>query len=215
MTLVAIGDSIVHAEGSWAAWLARSMGQPLRRLSANGARSDDVLQQQLPGLAGERYAVACLSVGTNDVLFAWDAEAFAARLGRIVEVAGSSADRVVVPTVPVSLARFPGDGPELRRRVEEANTALVASEAVVVAGDDLGGSRLLQPDRIHPTEEGQLLLANRAATALGVTTTPSSLADAPVGSGRWAYHRVAVGQAPRRTLKRLLGRPTHRDPRGG
>ncbi len=54
--------------------------------------------------------MACLSVGTNDVLFAWDAEAFAARLGRIVEVAGASADRVVVPTITLSLARFPGGG---------------------------------------------------------------------------------------------------------
>ena len=51
MTLVAVGDSIVHAEDSWGAWLAPGDGQPLRRVSANGARSDDVLGQ-LPGLAG-------------------------------------------------------------------------------------------------------------------------------------------------------------------
>ena len=213
MTLVAVGDSIVHAEDSWGAWLARAMGQPLRRVSANGARSDDVLGQ-LPGLAGERYAVACLSVGTNDVLFAWDAEAFAARLGRIVALAGASAERVVVPTITLSLARFPGGGAEFRHRVEEANTALAACGALVIAGDDLSGARLLQPDRVHPTERGQLLLADRAATALGVTPSPSSLADAPVGSGRWVYHREAAGQAPRRAIKRILRRPTYRDPRG-
>ena len=213
MTLIVLGDSIVHAEDSWAAWLARSMGEPLRRLSANGARSDDVLEQ-LQGLAGERHATACLSVGTNDVLFDWDAAGFADRLGRIVEAVGASADRVVVPTISLSLARFPGGGPEFRRRVQEANTALAASGALVIRGDDLSGPRLLQPDRIHPTAEGQLLLADRAATALGVNPRPSSLAEAPVGSDRWAYHRVAAGQAPRRALKRLLGRPTYRDPRG-
>jgi len=212
VTLLAVGDSLVHAENSWGARLARAMGQPLRRVSANGARSDDVLGQ-LPGLAGERYAVACLSVGTNDILFAWDAEAFAARLGRIVEVAGASADHVVVPTISLSLARFPGGGTEFRHRVEEANTALAGCGALVIAGDDLSGSRLLQPDRVHPTEEGQLLLADRAATALGVTPSPSSLADAPVGSGRWVYHRVAAGQAPRRALKRILRRPPYRDSR--
>ena len=110
MTLVAVGDSIVHAEDSWAAWLARAMGQPLRRVSANGARSDDVLEQ-LPGLAGERYAVACLSVGTNDVLFAWDAEAC-----REPGSAGSWRWPARAPTgwwcprSALSLAGFPGGG---------------------------------------------------------------------------------------------------------
>jgi hypothetical protein len=35
VTVLAVGDSIVHAEDSWAAWLARAMDQPLRRISAN------------------------------------------------------------------------------------------------------------------------------------------------------------------------------------
>ncbi len=92
--------------------------------------------------------------------------------------------------------------------------ALAACGALVIAGDDLSGARLLQPDRVHPTERGQLLLADRAATALGVTPSPSSLADAPVGPGRWVHHREAAGQAPRRAIKRILRRPTYRDPRG-
>ena len=212
--LLAVGDSIVHAEDSWAAWLASAMDLPLRRVSANGARSADVLEQ-LPSLAGERYAVACLSVGTNDVLFDWDADAFAERLELIVSAAAESAERVVAPTITHALAGFPGGGSGFRRRVEEANAALAACGALVIAGDDLRGPRLLQPDRIHPTVEGQLLLADRAAAALGVTTAPSSLADAPVGAARWAYHRVAAGQAPRRLAKRALRRPAYRDPRQG
>jgi len=212
--LAALGDSIVHAEESWAAWLARAMDLPLRRVSANGARSTDVVGQ-LPSLAGERHAVACLSVGTNDVLFDWDAEAFRQRLETIVAAARAAAEQVVVPTVSRGLGRFPGSGRVLPRRVDELNAALMTCGALVIAGDDLRGPRLLQPDRIHPTLEGQLLLADRAAAALGVTPAPSSLADAPPSAARWAYHRVATGQAPRRALKRALRRPAYRDPRHG
>ncbi len=212
MILVAVGDSLVHAEESWPAWLARAMGHPLRRVSANGARSADVLDQ-LPALAGERYAVACLSVGTNDVLFDWDADAFRERLDRTVTALRASADHVVTTSVTRSLGRFPGGGSELRTRVAEANAALRASGITVVAGEDLQGPRLLQADRIHPTPEGQLLLADRAAAALGVTPAPSSLAGPHGRVDRWAYHRVGAGQAPRRALKRVLRRPAYRDPR--
>ena len=214
MTLVAVGDSIVHAEDSWAAWLARAMDRPLRRVSADGARADDVLDQ-LGSSTGERYAVACLSVGTNDVLFDWDATEFARRLGEIAQVLRGSAEHVVVPTVSLSLARFPGGGAGFRHRVGDANAALLASGLTVIAGDDLGGSRLQQPDRIHPTTEGQLLLADRAAAALGVTTVPSSLTGRPQRADRWTYHRVGAGQAPRRAVKRILGRPIYRVPRLG
>jgi lysophospholipase L1-like esterase len=183
-------------------------------VSANGSRAVDVVDQ-LPLLTGERYAVACLSVGANDVLFDWDAEAFRRRLGTIVTAAGAVAERVVVPTVTRGLGRFPGSGPVLRRRVEEANAALATCGALVIAGDDLRGPRLLQPDRIHPTLEGQLLLADRAASALGLIPAPSSLVDAPPSAARWAYHRVGAGQVPRRALKRALRRPAYRDPRVG
>jgi len=214
VTLVAVGDSIVHADDSWPAWLARAIGAPLRRVSANGARADDVLEQ-LPELTGGRYAVACLSVGTNDVLFDWDAAVFARRLAEVAAALLASADSVVVPTVSRSLGRFPGGGEELGRRVAEVNGVLRASGLTVISGEDLRGPRLHQADRIHPTLEGQLLLADRAAAALGVTPVPSSLAAAPPGAGRWEYHRVAAGQAPRRVVKRVLGRPMYRDPRDG
>jgi len=214
VTLVAVGDSIVHADDSWPAWLARAMDRQLGRVSANGARADDVLEQ-LSSLTEERYDMACLSVGTNDVLFEWDAAVFADRLGEIVAILRARADSVVAPTVSLSLAGFPGGGRGFRRRVEEANAALLASGVTIIAGDDLHGPRLLQADRIHPTLEGQLLLADRAAAALGVTPAPSSLVDTPRGSGRWAYHRVAAGLAPRWAVKRALGRAMYRDPRDG
>lgn len=213
MTLVAVGDSIAHAADSWPGLLAAALGQELRRVSADGARSDDVLAQ-VEGLGPERYDVACLSVGTNDVLFSWDRDAYAERLGRILTVLGPRADRVVAATVTLSLGGFPGSGRELRHRVQELNAVIRASGAVVVPGDDVTGPRLLQADRVHPTSQGQLLLADRAAAALGVEPAPSSLAGAGEPGSRWFYHRVAVAQAPRRLAKRLLGRPMYQDPRG-
>ncbi len=80
MGIVAVGDSIVAAEESWATWLSRAMGQPLRNLAVGGSLSDDVVGQVVALAEGE-YAVACLSVGTNDILFDWDAERFARQRG--------------------------------------------------------------------------------------------------------------------------------------
>jgi lysophospholipase L1-like esterase len=212
MTLVAAGDSMVHAADSWPEWLARAMSQELRRVSANGARADDVLGQ-VEALGSERYDVACLSVGGNDALFDWDPDRYAERLDRILAILRAHADRVVAATVTRSLGGFPGSGRELGRRVDEVNAALRGSGVLLTSGEDLTGPRLLQADRIHPTAAGQLVLADRAAAALGVTPLPSELADTPAASERWAYHRVAVAQAPRRAAKRLLGRPMYRDPR--
>lgn len=212
MTLVAVGDSNIHAEDSWAAWLARAMGEDLRRVSANGSRSDDALEQ-VSTLTAERYAVACLSIGGNDALFDWNAEVYAERLVRILDALRAVADQVLAATVTRSFAGFPGAGPGVRRRVEELNALITASGVTVVAGDDLRGPRLLQADRVHYTLEGQLLLADRAAAALGVTPPPSTLADPGQVAVRWAFHRVAARQAPRQAVKRALRRPIYEDPR--
>lgn len=209
MTVLAVGDSIVHAEDSWAAWLARAMDLPLRRISANGARSGDVLEQ-VSSLGDERYAVACLSVGTNDVLFDWDPAVFRQRLLTLVAAADGAGERVVVPTISRGLGRFPGSGPSLSRRVAQANAAITACGAVVIAGADLVGPRWQQADRVHPTRAGQLRLADRAAAALGVEPAPSTLLSDRMVLDRRLYYRVAAGQAPRRIAKRLLRRPFYR-----
>ncbi len=213
MRLVAVGDSIVHAEDSWAAWLGRAMGADVRRISANGARTDDVLEQ-LSSLAGERYAVACLSIGTNDVLFDWDAEAYAVRLSRIVAALGEAADRVVAATVSLALAGFPGGGAASgaapRRPTRRSQPAARRSSR----GMTCTGRGCCRRTASTPPEEGQLLLADRAAAALGVVPLPSTLAQPSAGADRWTYHRVAAGQAPRHAVKRALRRPMYRDPRG-
>jgi hypothetical protein len=209
MGVVAVGDSLVNADESWAYWLSRAMGQPLHRVSVDGSLSRDVLDQ-LPQLRGHQYSVACLTVGTNDILFDWDADAFADNVATIVAAAAETADRVVTPTVSLGLAAFLGSGSEFRRRVRQGNSVLTGSGALVFSGSDLRGPRLMSADRIHPTVLGQLVLADRAAGLLGVTPVPSSGGHATRAAGWSAYYRVAAGQVPRRIVKRALGRPMYR-----
>jgi hypothetical protein len=209
MGVVAVGDSLVNADESWAYWLSRAMGQPLHRVSVDGSLSRDVLDQ-LPQLRGHQYAVACLTVGTNDILFGWDADAFADNVATIVAAAAETAERVVTPTISLGLAAFPGSGSEFRRRVRQANAVLTESAALVFSGSDLRGPRLMSADRIHPTAVGQLVLADRAAELLGVTPVPSSGDHDTRASGWSSYYRVAAGQVPRRIIKRALGRPMYR-----
>ncbi|MDQ4051633.1 MAG: SGNH/GDSL hydrolase family protein [Actinomycetota bacterium] len=211
MGIVAVGDSLVNAELSWAHWLGRAMDQPLDRVSADGARSAGV-REQVRLLEGHQYDVACLTVGTNDILFDWDPGEFADNLAAIVDAAKGSAERVVVPTISLGLASFPGSGAVFRRRVRQANAVLDESGALVFAGDDLRGPRLMGPDRIHPTLVGQLVLADRAAELLGVAPSPSSLVARDRAPGWSSYYRVTAGQVPRRIVKRALGRPMYRLP---
>jgi len=209
MGIVAVGDSLVNAELSWAHWLSRAMHQQLDRVSVDGSRSAGV-REQVRLLRGRRYTVACLTVGTNDILFDWDAGAFADNLAAIVGTAGECAERVVAPTISLGLASFPGSGAVFRRRVQEANAVLGKSGALIFAGDDLRGPRLMGPDRIHPTLVGQLVLADRAAVLLGVAPVPSSLAARDRAPGWSSYYQVTASQVPRRIVKRALGRPMYR-----
>jgi lysophospholipase L1-like esterase len=175
--VVAIGDSLVATDDSWAYWLSRAMGLPLRNLAVGGSQSKDVVGQ-LSGLGDEQYAVACLTVGTNDILFDWHAERFADNLATIVAAATASAGHVVVPTINLALAGFPGSRAAFRQEAQQANAILEQSGALVFSGSDLRGPRTMSPDRIHPTVTGQLILADRAAEALGVRPLPSALASA-------------------------------------
>jgi lysophospholipase L1-like esterase len=205
MGVVAIGDSLVATDESWAHWLSRVMGLPLRNLAVGGSQSKDVVGQ-LPRLGDEKYAVACLTVGTNDILFDWDAERFADNLATIVAAARASAELVVTPTISLALAGFPGSGAAFRRGARQANAILEGSGALVFSGSDLRGPRTMSPDRIHPTVTGQLILADRAAEALGVTPLPSTLAEDAGPTGWQDYYGIGVREASRRMVKRALGR---------
>ena len=225
MGIVAIGDSLINADRSWAYWLGLALGQPLHRVSVDGSLSRDVVDQ-LPPLAGQRYAVACLSVGGNDVMFGWDADEFADNLATIVAAATASAERVVVQTISLGLASFPGSAAAFRRDARQANSIIRECGALVLAGDDLRGPRHLGADRIHPTLAGQLdaggpggcapvshpaavVAVRRAARGAPARPTTGVTAD-QVPGGSSSAHSVARSTGGRGPSPPPRGRPRAR-----
>jgi len=206
---VAVGDSLVNAGRSWAFLLAESGGLRLTRHSVGGADSAKVLEQ-LPSLTDHRYEVGALSVGANDVLSGWSAPTFEANLFRIVAAMTGVCDRVLLQTIPAGLGRVFG-APDFRGKVIVANgiiadVAAVHQSCSVVDATDLAGSRLMSPDRVHPTDAGQAVLAGRAAEALGFALQPSPTASQSVGFSAVEYAFGAARSSAHTMAKRALGR---------
>jgi hypothetical protein len=174
---------------SWAQWLAGALDLPYTGLAENGAVAADVLARQVPRLRGP-YAVACVYAGVNDVRRDdFEAAAYRACLGAVLEAVGRQAGRLVVASIPHDLGRPPAPP----ARIAEANRAIVelagAAGAAVVDLSDLRGWKLVLPDAVHLTALGQLHLAARAAAALGA---PSPATLVAVGSGPGASARYAL-----------------------
>jgi lysophospholipase L1-like esterase len=179
--LLAVGDSITNGNGdpmlgvparSWALWLAQALELPYTNLARDGAVVADLVREQLPRVRGE-YDLACCYAGVNDVRnVAWSAEAFDADLRRVLTALSSSADRLVVATIPLDLGR-PRAGAV---KVGEANAIIARhareQRAIVVDLADLAGWQLVLPDAVHPTARGQLEIADRAAAALKAAGIP-------------------------------------------
>lgn len=185
--VLAVGDSLLKTEDSWASWLALALDEPLRCIAEGQERVAGVVDYQLPQLDdGTRYSLACLSVGTNDVLDpAFDLDLFAEHLALTLARLSEVADQVAVSTLSLSVGQvaWPFDG-HLRLRAEEVNRSITATDAVVVPCSNIRGRRLVEADAIHPTLAGQLLIADRAAEALGLGVQPS-LAVSEVPPTRW------------------------------
>ena len=195
----------MDTEQSWAHWLSRALDLPLTKVAVRASLSKDVLHQ-LPLLHGQRYQVACLSVGTNDVLHSWNAEEFAANLGGIVSILASRSERVVMPTICLGLAGFRGSGRLYQRRALAANAIIRECGAEVFEATDLVGPRLLGSDRIHPTPLGQMAMADRAAEVLGIVLVPSTLGETVPVTAWKDYVTVTAKQTPRRWLRRVRGK---------
>ena len=174
---------------SWAQWLAEALDLPFHKLAQPGATTPWIADALLPRARSD-YALACVGVGTNDVReLNWDAGSFESALARIFDGLAARAARICVATIPRDLGRPPAGA-----KVAELN-AIVRSEAaardvVVVDVDDLRGWRLYFPDAVHPTALGQLVIAQRAATALALDVSPIALTS--VQRGVRADARYAV-----------------------
>jgi lysophospholipase L1-like esterase len=174
VTVLGLGDSITCGpeEGAfgvppraWAQLLAEALDVPFHRLALPGAGAPEIAGRLLPR-ARHGYELACVHVGTNDVRsVTWHAPTFADALGRILS--GLSSVRTCVATIPLDLGR-PRAGAKVADLNAIVRAAAVEHGATVVGLDDLRGWRLLFPDAVHPTALGQLEIARRAASALGL-----------------------------------------------
>ena len=188
---VALGDSLAQGIGlddpehGYVASLERvieeAAGESVatHNLSISGARTEEVLERQLPLLDDIAPHVVTLSIGGNDVTQPeWDRNGFAARMARILE-------QVPVGTV-VSDVPTLGFGPYERRAREAGRVirGLSAERGLPVAGVyratrrfvPFGVLRRMSDDLFHPNALGQQawtdtfapLVAQRARAAASV-----------------------------------------------
>jgi lysophospholipase L1-like esterase len=214
--LVALGDSITNGRGepalgvpmqSWAQWLAEALELPFTKLARDGARAADVLEEFVPRLSGP-YDVGCLYAGVNDVRSPdWDAPAFERDVRAILAALAASSERLLVCTMPTDLGR-PSSAPKPAAANAILRAAAAECGATVAALDDLAGRAWLLPDAVHPTALGQLEIADRAASALGVPQRPSAAIE--VHDSRRAQARfiarwsvLLAGDLRRRAMERV------------
>ncbi|MGH2918708.1 MAG: SGNH/GDSL hydrolase family protein [Solirubrobacteraceae bacterium] len=206
--LVALGDSITVGEGSmalgvmplsWAQWLARALDLPYTAYACNGARTPDVLRDQLPRVRAD-YDVATLYAGVNDVRGVdWDPAAYERDLDAVATGLAARAERLLVLTLPLDLGR-PTSAPKPATANDAVRLVAERHGAVVADLEDFGTWTTVLPDAVHPTALGQIEIADRAARALGAPVLPSSLVP--------QYHDSRLRYAPShaRALARDLAR---------
>lgn len=187
---VALGDSLTEGVGDprvdgtlrgWADRLAQGLatdGFEYHNVARLGARTRDVLEQQVPMAERLRPDVASVVTGMNDAIApSVDLGALRADLAAVVTRLRSLDAFVFTACLPASapaLRLFP---PASRRRVEQrlrevsAVIREVAAEAGVLCLDDAdfpGGFRLSisSIDGLHPNARGHLWLARTVAARL-------------------------------------------------
>jgi lysophospholipase L1-like esterase len=168
--MVALGDSITAAKGSWASLLAQRLGLQLVSFARDGAVVADVLDSQLPRVHG-RHDLACLYAGVNDARSpGFDPERYERDLHTAAAALAERADALLLCTLPLDLGR-----PPATPKPAVANAAVRrvagATGAIVCELDDLAGPVLLEADAVHPTSAGQRAIADRAAAALDGSPT--------------------------------------------
>lgn len=191
---------------SWAQWLARALDLPYTTYAFNGARTPDVLRDQLP-LVRADYDLATLYAGANDVRgFDWDPVAYERDLDAIAAGLGERSDRLLMLTLPLDLGR-PTAAPKpvaanaVVRRIAQRRGALLADL------EDFGSWTTVLPDAVHPTALGQIEIADRAAHAVGAPVLPSALVPAyRAPRARYAptHARALARDLARRGIERIV-----------
>ncbi|MDX6689197.1 MAG: hypothetical protein QOG15_654 [Solirubrobacteraceae bacterium] len=191
---------------SWAQWLARALDLPYTTYAFNGARTQDVLRQQLPRVRAD-YDLATLYAGVNDVRGTdWDPVAYEHDLDAVASGLAERAERLLMLTLPLDLGRptsapKPAAANEVVRRVAQRRGALVADL------EDFGSWTTVLPDIVHPTALGQVDIADRAADAVDAPVRPSSLVQSYNASrARYApsHVRALARDVARRAREQIL-----------
>lgn len=192
--IIAIGDSLVNGRThdlagvpgkSWAQWIAEAASIPYEQHAKGGLTSTEIVEQFLPKVTG-RYTYGVFGMGTNDALAGFDAAVFRRNVETTATRMAEVSDQVVMLSVP-----YFAEADVIVRAVASDAGALIVEGKVC-------GPKLLQPDGVHPTAIGYLVLADRAAAALNLPL-PSLAAPAPTKLGYEYYLKYVAWTAYFRT----------------
>lgn len=177
LRIVLLGDSTVTAPGlddadaTWARIIARHFADRYRVeltcLAVGGAKSRDVLEEQLPRALQERWDVAIVSVGSNDIMRFVPVWRFAQRLDHIVESLKDVTDAVVlfgvgdlgsIPRLVFPLDRIASGAGHIadfvHRRVAVRHGVPKIDQWRLTTAAFNSGIHMFAPDLFHPSPIG-------------------------------------------------------------
>lgn len=177
LRIVLLGDSTVTAPGiddpdvTWARIIARHFSDRYRVeltcLAEGGAKSRDVLENQLPRALAARWDVAVVSVGSNDIMRFVPVWRFEQRLDRIVGRLRNTCDAVVlfgvgdlgsIPRLAFPLDRIASAAGHVadwvHRRVAARHGIAKIDQWRLTTAAFNSGIHMFAPDLFHPSSIG-------------------------------------------------------------
>lgn len=177
LRMAVLGDSSVTGQGldsvdeAWARLVARHFSDrfrvELRSYGEGGARSEDVLEEQVPAAEMVRHDVAIVSVGSNDLLRMTPAWRFERRLDEIVMRLKRVSSSVVlfgvgdlgsIPRFPYPVDRVAASTARVadraQRRVAERHGVAKVDQWALTTEAFNSGPHMFAPDLFHPSAEG-------------------------------------------------------------
>lgn len=181
--IAVLGDSTVTGTGlddvddSWPRVVARRLSDRhqvvLRSFAVGGAKSRDVLEDQVPVAEQHRYDLVIISVGSNDILRMVPVWQFERRLDEIVARLKDVSKSVIlfgvgdlgsIPRLPYPIDRIANRSGHLadwvHRRVAERHRAAKVDQWTLTTEAFNSGVHMFSPDLFHPSPEGHLAWAD-------------------------------------------------------
>jgi lysophospholipase L1-like esterase len=165
---VVLGDSLSQGIGASSierGWVLQAAAQLRERgfdvrivnLSVSGARTQDLIERQLPVLdiLGIRPAVVSVMIGSNDMIRRRYRDALPARFARLLELVPPGSLIATVPDADHGLARALNE-----------SVARAARERDIVGVPFAGGRGMRAEDHFHPNDAGYLAMAGPYVSAI-------------------------------------------------